>query len=323
MLPYLLWLRLRTLGRLLAELGLGRLVLLGLLAAYAGLRLGGWAAQAPQWLAALGLAPVLAVHLGRNDTQFLAGLSPRWRWLMAGEYLALVAPFLVYCLGQGLASGPSPTPLLAAGGLAVATLAVAWGLPTRSATLSAPRPLGFLPARAYTWRAGLRKNWPVLPLAWGLGGLAWLSPGWPVLGAVLLMLQMASFQFACEPRLFLELPNLGPRQFLHAQMRQHVGYATLALLPVLLGLILGQPMFWWLALALGTTNALLQAFAVCLKYGAWQEAAFHEHHLTLDLIYLASLLVPFLWPVPVFLLLRAYRRAKKELTGLIPAPAGG
>lgn len=254
-------LRRRILGRLLAELGWVRLLLLGgfvLAVAGNGLfvlarhPLGQWAVPAVVGLLAASL------HRHRSDLTFLHLMAPGYRRWLALEYAAGSAPVAVVLLGFGLLLPALLTVLLAA---------LAATLPAAKARAARRRGRSAFRSEAYEWVSGFRQIGAWL---WWLGLLAgavwWRQHGVaPALALGLWVLLLTPLYGTAEPWPML-LPVLGqPGPWLMRRIGWAVLYFFLTAAPFVW--LLGTGVAGWLAaVAMVLWGAAVLGLVVLAKY---------------------------------------------------------
>lgn len=182
----LLNIRFRQLIRILAEIGIFRLLILLAIATFACFALLKLTMNSPSvyYVMAVYLLAIFLVQQTRKDKQFLRLISPSATWLIAAEYVFLGLPVLFCLLVNGkwiealvsfalmgmLASAKSPSIRLKT-----------WMLPS-----------WLIPSVAFEWRAGVRKTGVLLPLLWFTGvGTSFLTGGIPVILFLLFILPLS------------------------------------------------------------------------------------------------------------------------------------
>ncbi|MDO7852275.1 hypothetical protein [Hymenobacter convexus] len=316
---YLL-LRGRLLLRLLGEVGVVRLALLGpVLAVMLGRALV-LAAPHPigQWAVPVLVALALAsAHRQRADLRFLATSAPDYHWWVAAEYALVALPAAVVLLAFGGWSAAALTL-----GLAPAAAALP---PARESRSTRQRAHSLFRSEAFEWVSGLRAGghwaWPAL-----LAGAVWqhetpLGPGLALLGWLLVLLGSYGTP---EPLAMLAVAARTPQQFLRRRLALGTGYAALT----------GAPFFWLLAagpagvggtLAVGVFWLGLVALLILTKYAFYPNAV--HIRTTQALVVGVALLLPGHPVYPVLLLVavgglvwQSQRRLRAVLGEYRPTP---
>ena len=260
-------LRARLAGRLLREVGVVRLALLGpVLLAVLGRGLTLAVTHPPaQWavpvLTALGLA---SAHRQRTDLRFLATSAPDFRRWLAVEYVLLALPVaLVLLLSRDW--GAAVLLLVLAPGVAL--------LPPRQDRRSTRhKARSLFRSEAFEWVSGMRTGglwaWPVL-----LAGAVWQhrSPLGPVVALVLWLLVVLACYGTPEPATMLALAARTPRQFLRRRLALGLGYGALSAVPFL-GLLATGPAGGGGALAVALAWLGLVGLLILTKYAFYPNA---------------------------------------------------
>ena len=289
-----LFLRSRLLLRLLGEIGVVRLVLLGSLLALAlarGLVLAGTHAGF-EWAVPVLTAQMLATaHRGRADLRFLAISAPNFRRWVAVEYglVALPLALVVGAFGHWAAALAT-----------VALAATAALLPPARVAAGSRRRRSWVRSEAFEWVSGLRGvgawAWPLL-----LAGAWWqrATPLGPVVALMGWLLVLVSFFGTPEPVTMLVLAARTPGQFLRRRLGLGLGYAGLSAAP-LLGLLALGPVGAGPALGVGLVWLGLLAMMLLTKYAFYPNAT--HIRATQALVLGVALLLPMHPAYPVLLL---------------------
>lgn len=175
-------------------------------------------------------------------------------------------------------------------------------------------PLEWIPIELFEWRTGLRKNIWLFILFYSLGlGLSF----YPIT-ALLVVFFMALgvttfFQFFENKDLLLALNH--DKKILQKKTIGSLKLFNLLMLPHYLLFIAFNPKPTHLAvLAIVTSIAhLIIIFSIAMKYKTY---SFHEHKIYNSLplaIFVGCWTIPFLWPIPIIMVIRFWRKAKENL----------
>lgn len=312
-----LHLRVRLLLRLLREIGVVRLALLGPLLALAlarGLVLALTHAGFEWAVPLLAAQTLAAAHRGRADLRFLAISAPGFRRWLAVEYALVALPLALVAgvFGHWAAAALTVGLAAAAGFLPPAREAAGGGL-RRSRVRS----------EAFEWVSGLRGvrawAWPLL-----LAGAWWqrATPLGPVVALAGWLLVLVGFFGTPEPVTMLTLAARTPGQFLRRRLVLGLGYAGLSAVP-LLGLLALGPVGPGPALGVGLVWLGLLALMLLTKYAFYPNAT--HIRTTQALVLGVALLLPMHPAYPVLLLVAVggliwqSRRRLRAVLGLSPA----
>lgn len=175
-------------------------------------------------------------------------------------------------------------------------------------------PLEWIPIELFEWRTGLRKNTWLFLLLYSVGlGLSF----YPITALVIIFLMALGvttfFQFFENKDLLLALNH--DRKILQKKTLGSLKLFNLLMLPHYLLFIFFNPEPIYLAvLAIVTSIAhLIIIFSIAMKYKTY---SFHEHKIYNSLplsIFVACWAIPFLWPIPILMVIRFWRKAKENL----------
>jgi hypothetical protein len=292
-LPYLLILLLMA--------GIGLYVLSSFLAGTAGGLVGGGVL----------IATVGFVHLRRKDHHFIRMVNERAWWVFLGDYLLFSIPFLLLLLWRGHG-------LMVAGVVAGYAGVALLKQPFRQTAKGFPVP-AFIPYRAFELRVLFRRYGGLLTLLY-LSALVGLLLPYASFASLWLCVALLFEGFRdCEPRALLNGYEMSPKCFLHYKIRLTLGLYAVAAMPVCLLYIAIRPDGWWLAagfFVLSSLNVILPVVSKYALYEPGQQIVSGQLPMFLSLIGIA---VPFLTPLTLFLLVRYYLMARKNLISYLYA----
>ncbi|PJJ60124.1 hypothetical protein [Hymenobacter chitinivorans] len=257
-------LRLLVLGRLLAEVGWVRLLLLGGMLIVAAGKLLELLLAKPQlqWAApALGLSLSWSGYRQRTDLDFLPIVSPRYKTWLSVESALLLGPVWGLLLGLGHFGAALAT-------VAAGLLGPFLPLGRKSATQRRRRSL--FRSDAFEWVSGFRR--PVLGLGWlaAVGAAAWQHATVVPAGALLAWSLLLTTLYAIPEPSTMVTGYRGPVAFGRRKLLLALGLYLLTALP-LLGLAGLSPAGWG-----GTLGALLWSLLV-LSLSILAKYAFYPH----------------------------------------------
>lgn len=259
----------------------------------------------PEISAFVWLGFLFSLQLIRNDKIFFKLIQANSYWIFWTEYSILSIPIIVYLALQqfwlsvlGLLFGLFLLPL------ADRTLKM------QTQELST---FHFLPAEAFEWKSGLRLQYLAVLLVW-LGSLVFSFHFLAVpVGIFLLILISTQFYTQAEDINWIRLYQLNPQAFLFRKIQLYAKLFFLLISPLSIAFLIFHLELYYLLLAIWVAVGGLIIFVILGKY------AFYEPNKDLSLLqwifwFVAfCIFVPFLAPVPLFLGVRFYRKAIRNL----------
>lgn len=254
---------------------------------------------------AINILAVFSVHTTRSDKAFLKLASVPSSLLFFVEYLILSIPFCVYfAVNQDF---------VALAGLVLALSLVSIIRFNFKVQQLRSLSFGFVPPFLFEWRAGLRQTWLFILLMYIGTAVFYQSVTMIIFCNLLIIINFTTFYLYGEDRVLVQIYQLSPFRFLAFKAKYHVLFATFLLFPLTLPLFIFHPELWFLAALLLIINVFVQIFVVLQKYAVWDSNSNLQPNMTLYLFYFISFVIPFLLPVGVFLFIRAYKKAIKNL----------
>ncbi|MBL7924056.1 MAG: hypothetical protein JNL88_07650 [Bacteroidia bacterium] len=174
-------------------------------------------------------------------------------------------------------------------------------------------PMQFLPAMAYEWRAGIRRNFlPVCLLV--LAILASVSvPVLPLAFTWLLHVVILSFYSSCESRALLCAPGYTAAAYLFSKCRIGFTLQSLLFLPLLAFYISFQPGTFWLAIFFYGMSLVSLLFTIVTKYLYYEPSRDKSPAQVFQIVSVLSFIIPFLIPIPFFLNFLWYKKAVQRI----------
>jgi hypothetical protein len=252
------------------------------------------------------MAGVCFVHLRRKDYHFICMADERaWRVFFA-DYLLFSTPFLLLLLWRGgwlVAMG------VVAGYAGVSLIRQ----PFRQVAKGFPVP-AFIPFRAFEMRTLFRRNGGLLVVSY-LGAFAGLLLPYASFAPLWFCVVFVTGGFRdCESIALLNAYEMGTKRFLHYKIRLNAGLYSLAAMPPCLIYTLIRPGDWRLALGFFVLAVLNIVLFIVSKYALYEPGKKIVSGQMSAGLSLMGILVPFLAPVTLFLLIRYYLMARRNLT---------
>lgn len=171
-----------------------------------------------------------------------------------------------------------------------------------------------IPLELFEWRAGLRKNTWTFILLYLLGlGLSFYPVTAPIIVFLMALGVTTFFQFFEHKDLLLVVNH--DKKLLQKKTIGSLKLFNLLMLPHYLLFIFFNPHLIHLGV-LGVVTSIAQLiiiFSIAMKYKTY---SFHEHKIynTLPLsIFIGCWTIPFLWPIPILMIIRFWKKAKENL----------
>jgi hypothetical protein len=300
-------LRFKTLHRIALEIGVARsTAVIGFLV-YLFFQI--FALKNSYIILAINILTIFSLHTTRSDKAFLKSAGVPTMPLFFIEYLSLSIPFIFYfAVNQYFIELSSL--LLALCGIGVSNL-------TFKTQVLRSLSFAFVPPLLFEWRAGLRQSWLFITLIYIGAVFFYQSVTIIILFNLLLIINLTTFYLYGEDRLLIQISQLSPFHFLIFKAKYHVLFATFVLFPLTLLLFIFHPFLWFLAVLVLIINIFMQIFVILQKYAVWDSNSNLQPNMTLYLFYFISFVIPFLLPVGIFLFVRAYKKAIRNLKLII------
>ena len=297
--------------RLLKKLGwLRTLILLALSTGFIGQLV---IVDATWSIVVLGCGVIGMVHFRRKDIPFLRSVIHRYQYMLALEYLLIVAPLLLIVLFNKAFAGVFLL-LFFASILPFATPHKSnWEKSTHRITHLT------LLVPSYEWIAGVRKLMIliILLLAVGMAG-SYFSYIWVLSAAFGMTAVGASFYSLNEPRRFIRLTADNPSKFLLKKTGLGAGLYAISTLPLWIVTFVFYPDFYLYTALFGLANIILLVSVIIAKYVFYGEQKNMELPLsTIFIVFSLLLLTPYMQlVVPLvmaYLWIRAVRRLNIDI----------
>jgi len=251
---------------------------------------------------------IISLHLTRSDKTFLAQTPLPHALIFIVEYAILSLPFLAYFLVY-----QAFIPLFAVLICIFLLGFVKFHIKTKPLQSVS---FAWIPAHIFEWRAGLRVSWVFLLLMYLLAVVFYAHETVLILCWVLLIIFFSTFYLQAEGRVLLQLSQLPARTFLFKKAKDYLILSFLFLSPIYILFFINHIQLWQVGIILMLLSLCLPFFVVFQKYASWQAHISLQANMLLHLLFLVSFALPFLLPAGIFLLVRAYRKAIRNLNTL-------
>ena len=304
----ILYFRLKQNYRALKDLGIGLLLLLSPILVMGILGLLHDIAYNPGSFlnALLPISILWGIHFTRKDAFFIRQTGVNFRLYICIEYLMLVLPFGLtyiyytrwYCIAL----------------LGIGILLLLFIPPSFLPKTNSKQSLSFrwIPLEIFEWRAGLRKSGSTFLVLYILGlALSFYTITVPIVIASMGLLITSFFQLYENKDLLLSVNHNG--RFLSTKVRKSLLLFNLLLLPHYLLYLLFSWEYWFVLPIIAVIANMIIAFAICMKYRSYR---FDQHKVGNGMplgIFIACWCYPFLWPIPIIMLIIFWRQAQQNL----------
>jgi hypothetical protein len=303
--------RAKQLFRILKDIGLGHLIILTPILFIGILGVLQFILTSHNFtIASLLLFSLAGNHWNRKDRFFLEQLSIPIFIIFCLDYLIIGSPFIAcfvfWAKWQNLI-------VLAIGLCILALVKPPYHKGINKKTIHF-FPLEWIPIELFEWRTGLRKNTWLFILFYLVGlGLSFYPITTPIFIFLMAWGATTFFQFFENKDLLLAVNH--DTKLLQKKTLGSLKIFNLLMLPHYLLFVFFNPQPIYLGvLAIVTIIAqLILVFSIAMKYKTY---SFHEHKVYNSLplaIFLACWMLPFLWPIPIFMLLHFWKKAKENL----------
>jgi hypothetical protein len=165
----------------------------------------------------------------------------------------------------------------------------------------------------YEWKSGIRKSGLALVLLWILAMTLSAVPYASLILSWFILLVVSSFYEQHEYREMLESFERNSRKFIFHKVTQQTVFFLKIILPVALASIIFFPDRWLIWLFFVLFAMINIAVFVVSKYAVWESGSTHRSVSLINAFCMVSFFVPFLLPLPLFVLVRNYYIAANRL----------
>lgn len=264
----------------------------------------------------------LSIHFSRKDKDFLRMITNRSYLIFFTEYTLLSLPVFIAFSIHGNWMGLLIIPLLFLVAILRFTLATSFSgigklLLNPLSSQSGPTLLKIIGTGnpfLFEWNSGMRGPY-ILFLGFVYLVVACFSfTGYVAhIGMVILSILISTFYSQGEPRMLIESYSNSARQFLFRKVSINYKYLTIIFFPILLTSLVFQTEMWYLLLLALLISYIIQLLAILIKYGLFHENSNLERNAPILILSVIGVLLPFIWPLPIIIGIRSYRKAIKNL----------
>jgi hypothetical protein len=263
---------------------------------------------------------IFSIHLSRKDKPFLNSITKRSCDIYFIEYFILSLPvfiaFIINSNWKGLLVIPfiffisfiGNSKFSIPGKIKFNMLS---GLPVLNRFFRFPGTGNFF---LFEWNSGLRSPNTIITGFIYLVVTCFSFTGYVAhIGMILISIFISAFYMHGEPRLFIESFSFSARRFLLNKIILDMKYITFIFLPIIIVSLVFQTEMWYLLILALIISYSIQILSVLIKYSLFQENANLERNFLILSISIIGLLLPFIWPLPVIIGIRSYKKAVRNL----------
>jgi hypothetical protein len=171
----------------------------------------------------------------------------------------------------------------------------------------------FLPYKNFEWRTGLRQYGLAVILLTIAGlGLSIFQGGVPVV-IFFLTLNTSVFYLFGESKELLIANYASPRQLIFTKLKSHMAMFYTLILPMSILYIIFNPSLWFVLLYVWVIAFLASINAILFKYQGYEPGARFDNNNVLQGLMLVFFLIPFLFPIPIIMMIVNYKKSIKNL----------
>ncbi len=266
---------------------------------------------------------ILSIHASRKDKRFIKVYFRSGYFIFLSEYLLLSLPLLIlfgiyYEWGSAI--------LLLCICLLIPRIYLNLGIrgfssgfkfllnpfsSNLSLKISVPVPVDN--PKAFEIISGLRRYFiiiiPVYLLFLIFSFKTYVGPA----GIIIMSLIFSGFYYTGESREFIQLFSNNYKTFIFKKVILCLKYLFILFGPFVLVTLMFQPSTWYILTGAIIFSILIQIITVIFKYALFTENADLSKNSLIVIVNVVSLLLPFLWPLPVVMCIRYYIKAENNL----------
>jgi hypothetical protein len=256
------------------------------------------------YASAIGALLLWGIHVNRHDLDFVHHHITLPQWNMFLEYGATATPLVLILSLKGF--------FLQALVLMVSCMVMVFFKPIRSVSTFWPSLSQFIPQKNFEWVGGIRasKGWSVVALA-ALWATCWLKFV-PLFIFWINTLIIAGFYQYGEP-LILLFQYKNSNMLIYEKIKNALLLTYLfTLIPLIINTLI-FPSFWWVNVLYFIIGSCIITCSILIKYAVYHpNRKLTEGSLLLSITGLSGI-IPFMLPIPVFVAIRQYFKAKQNL----------
>jgi hypothetical protein len=133
------------------------------------------------------------------------------------------------------------------------------------------------------------------------------------IGMIIISFFISGFYFYGESREFIELFSRNYKTFVFEKIKLNLKYLFILFAPIVLISLSFQPETWYFILISIIISSFIQVITIIIKYALFIENSDLSHNGILVFFNVLCVLLPFLWPLPIVMCIRYYKKANFNL----------
>lgn len=279
--------------------------------------------QSANYVSVIAGAGLLLIHASRKDKRFIRMTFNKSYLVFLTEYLILVFPIVVaYVAFKNWINASAllllclliPRIYLKLGSGSSSPVIKFLLFPFRSnLNLKWNIKVPIRDPRMFEWISGFRRYFfiiiPVYLLVLAFSFKAYVAPA----GMIFLSILISLFYFYGESHNFIELFSANYKTFVALKIKLNLMHLVVVFMPMIAIALIFQPGTWYYVFGALFIAAFIQAIAIIFKYALFAENIDLGHNSVIVSINVLCILLPFFWPLPVFMGIRYYIKAQHNL----------
>jgi hypothetical protein len=266
---------------------------------------------------------ILSIHAFRKDKRFLKMYFKNCYFIFLVEYFILVSPLLLVLMALQSWKNVVLISLLC---ITIPRIFLNLGMGNGSTVmrlLLSPFSSNFnfrlnikIPIKnpkAFELISGFRRHFivfiPVYLVVLTFSYKGYVAP----IGMVILAVFISGFYFYGESREFIVLFSQNYKTFIFEKIKLNLRYMFVLFSPIIIISLALQPETWYFIAGAVILSAIIQVITIIIKYALFIENSDLGHNGILVFFNVVCILLPFLWPLPVVMCIRYYKKAQHKL----------
>jgi hypothetical protein len=264
----------------------------------------------------------IGIHISRKDKDFIRMITKWPAFIFFTEYFLLSLPVIIFFILHKNWTGLLVIPCLFLPSLIYTQKRFSFSGAFRfllapfktNNRLPAVLGIGTGNPLLFEWNSGLRQVFLFLGFIY-LIILCFSFKGYVAhIGIILISFFISGFYFYGEPRQFIENFSGSAKEFLKRKILLNFKYLGILFLPIALVSLIFETKMWYLLIIAIIIGFIIQFLSIIIKYGLFHENSDLERNALILYTSVIGVLLPFLWPLPVIMGIRYYRKAIHNLT---------
>lgn len=260
------------------------------------------------WILGLSWFSLFSLHLSRKDTKFIFIHLSNPQIKIFSEYIIFSSLLFLPCL-LSIQFWVFIIHIL------FCLLLSRWKIFPNNRKIYLPQLGNYISPKDFEWLSGFRRNWLAITIVYILTlGFCWLR-FFPIISLWFFLLIISGFYNEFEPlNIFNRFYKKKPFRFLlQKTKRASVLFSFFFLPPLIVNAIIHLDI-WYLPFIFFIMSWFILQYFIYYKYGSYHPENRFRNNTILQTVVLMSVLIPFLVPLPLFLVIKEYLKALKNLS---------